>query len=539
MRISLITILLFVAQLLNSQILTQSNLAIVVITTEEAILDEPKVRGHMGIIFNGEGQTNHVWDSYNAYDGFIGIEFRGQSSLALFDKKGYGIETRNADGSNNNVSFLNFPEENDWVFHGPYSDKTLMRNALAYLLANDIMVYAPRVRFIELIINDDYQGVYLLTEKIKKDKDRVDIADLNDTDISGDELTGGYILKIDKASGPAFNDGFESSYKPFSGAWQTTSFLYHYPKPDDITFEQKQYIKNHIDQFEDLMKSDLYDDPNLGYPNWIDVESFIDFFIINELTKNPDAYRLSTYFHKDKDSNDPRIKMGPVWDFNLGLGNVDYCTGGSHTGFVATSFNSLCGDDFWVIHFWWERLLRDPNFIEGIKSRWEELRAGVFSNERLVARIDSMENHLSQAQIRNFQRYPILENYIWPNYTVEGSYSGEVQRLRNWIVSRAEWIDENLNILNNTAYNSQWIIAPKMYPNPIDDNSVIEHYSHVNANITLSIWNTSGQLMDFRHPKNTISGFNKIPLPSELSKGSYIYRLDINDKSHYGKFIKL
>ncbi len=519
--------------------LTQSNLPIIIIDSDESIIDEPKVGGHMGIIYNGANQVNHINDPRNHYDGVIGIELRGQSSLQLFDKKGYGIETRNQDDSNNNVALFGFPNENDWVLHGPYSDKTLMRNALAYTLAGDIMEYAPRTQFVELIINDDYKGVYLFTEKIKRDNGRVDIAELNETEIEGDDLTGGYILKLDKADQQSVHLGFESKHKPVPDAWQSTWFYYHYPKHYRIQDEQKAYIQNYIDQFEEVLKSDNFDDLSLGYPKWIDVQSFADYFIINELSKNPDAYRLSSYLYKDKDSKNSLIKLGPVWDYNLGFGNVDYCTGGSHTGFVATTFNNFCRDDFWVIHFWWERLLSDPNFIEAIISRWEELRANVFTNDALVSRIDSMEQDLLLAQSRNFIRYPIIQQYIWPNYTVEGSFSKEVDRLRNWIVSRAEWMDNNLSSLNDVNFNSLFQPEPKLFPNPISDNTVIQHYSHANATINLRIWNNQGKLIHQGTYENEISGYNKTALPRIIVPGLYFYELEINNRSYAGRFVKM
>jgi hypothetical protein len=147
---------------------TSSNLPVLVIDTQgEEIPDEPKIDGQLGIIDNGAGQLNALGDPFNGYNGQIGIELRGSSSL-FFDKKGYSVETRLSNGDNNNVPLLGMPQENDWILHGPYSDKSLMRNVLSFHIGRSMGQYAPRTRWCELVINGEYQGVYVLMEKIKR-----------------------------------------------------------------------------------------------------------------------------------------------------------------------------------------------------------------------------------------------------------------------------------------------------------------------------------------------------------------------------------
>ncbi len=178
--------------------ITSSNLPIIVIKTDsQEIVDESRIKANMGIINNGEGMINHITDPYNDYSGKISIEIRGSTSQS-FLKKSYGFETQYESGENRNVSLINLPEENDWILYAPYSDKTLIRNILAYRLARELGHYAPRTKLCELIVNGEYRGVYVLIEKIKRDKNRVDISELNPDEISGDDVSGGYILKIDK-----------------------------------------------------------------------------------------------------------------------------------------------------------------------------------------------------------------------------------------------------------------------------------------------------------------------------------------------------
>ncbi len=352
----IVAILLLLAAQTDFAQSLKSNLPIIVINTNgQTILDEPKISASMGIIDNGPGGANDSSDPFNNYDGKIGIEIRGSSSQ-MFPKKQYGIELRDDVGEGVSASLLGMPAEEDWVLFAPYNDKSLMRDALAYKLGRDLGQYAPRTRFCEVIINDVYQGVYVLIEKIKRDKNRVDINKLNPDENSGDNLTGGYIIKIDKSTGSG-SGGWTSTYPPPGrNGNQTIYFQYDYPKDVDITSQQKNYIQQVLSNFEGTLAGNDFTDPVQGYARYIDVNSFIDFFIANEVSKNVDGYRLSTYLHKQKDSDGGKLRMGPIWDFNLGFGNANYCTQGNPEGWV-TAFNDICPQDYWLIPFWWNKLI--------------------------------------------------------------------------------------------------------------------------------------------------------------------------------------
>src|SRR5690606_27410745 len=368
---------------------TESNLPIVIIDTHsQAILNEPKIKADMKIINNGPGMINHSSDEPNDYNGKIVIEIRGSSSQ-MFPKKQYGIELWDEEGEGIDAPILGMPEEEDWVLFAPYNDKALIRDALSYKLGRDMGQYASRQRFCEVVINGEYMGLFVFFEKVKRDSKRVDIAKLDPDEISGDDLTGGYLFKIDKFTGSG-GDGWESKHPPlYRSGNQTIFFQYEDPDAEDIVPEQKQYIKSFMDEFEDVLASENYNHPTQGYAKYIDVESFVDYYLINELTKNVDAYRLSTFMHKQRDSDGGILRMGPIWDYNLAFGNVDYCLEGNPEGFV-TSFNSVCPDDFWLIPFWWSRLLSDPAFRVKLNQRWDELRAGPFKTETILTYIDSV-----------------------------------------------------------------------------------------------------------------------------------------------------
>jgi len=416
-------------------IFTNSNLPIVVINTNgQSIQDDPRIICDMGIIDNGFGNMNSINDPYNNYNGKISIEYRGSSSQS-FPKKPYALETQDSIGNNNNVSLLGMPVENDWILYAPYSDKALMRNFLTFDLGRKMGNYSPRTVYCELVINGDYKGIYILMEKIKRDNDRVDIAKLDFDDNAGDSLTGGYIVKIDKYTGTGGTD-WTSNFPDIAGG--PMEIQYHYPEASNMSIQQLDYIEHFIDSFEYALAGPNFTDSLIGYSKYIDVNSFIDLYIINELSKNIDGYRLSTYMYKDRDDNGGKLTMGPFWDYNLAYGNADYCSGGITSGWEV---DGGCGGDN---PFWFERLLDDTTYQNKLKCRWEYFRARSLHQDTLFNFIDSVAFYLDDAQQRNFQKWNILGNYVWPNYYVGNTYQDELNFFKNWIGDRITWLDNNL-----------------------------------------------------------------------------------------------
>ena len=441
----------------------ESNLPIIVIETAngQSVPDEPKIDAHMGIVDNESG-INGFPGTFNGYDGKIGIELRGQTSKG-FPKKGYGLETRLESGENNNVSLLGMPPENDWILHGPYSDKSLIRNVLAYHFAREMGQYAPRTRLCELFLNNAYSGVYVLVEKIKRDTFRVDVGKLTPDEISDRGLTGGYIFKIDKGSEPYWTSPYLSIND------NDINFLYHYPDHDLMPVVQRDYIKDFVTDFEDALAGPQYLDPVLGYKPYIDMKSFVDFYLANEIAKNVDSYRISTYLHKDKDKKDAvsPIKAGPIWDFNLGFGNANYFEGS-----VISGWQSENPADDRSTPFWWARFKEDPEYYMLLENSWKTYRGTILSDTRVVSVIDSLSTLLADAQQRNFAAYAILNDTIWPNNYVGGTYENEIIYLKNWISDRMAWIDSQLGEaeLPNSIYANMEPAGMdlKIFPNPVD-----------------------------------------------------------------------
>ena len=410
-----------------------NTLPLVAINTQNvAIPDEPKIRATLKITDRGEP----------LFEGPVGIETRGQSSQYFYPKKQYGFETRSTEDFelDVDVSLLGLPEEEDWILQAPYGDKSLMRNVLTYSLSEDMGRYASRTRFVTVNLNDQNDGVYVLTEKLKRDINRININKLREVENEGSALTGGYILKIDKGTDITPVTAFVSRYTSSEDA--RIHFLYDTPEAETITPAQKQYIQNYIHDFEAALQSEDFGDEQLGYKAYIDVSSFVDFFILTELGNNVDGYRLSTWLTKDRDQ---KLNMGPVWDFNLAYGNADYCAAERYDVW-AYRLSERCPGDFYPVPFWWTRLMEAPSFKLAVRERYTALRSGVLSDGAIASKIETYRELLDSSNNAgyNFTRWPILGEWVWPNFFVGQTYNEEVDYLKDWVLNRASWLDEQI-----------------------------------------------------------------------------------------------
>ncbi len=429
----------------QSDSLLSSDLPLVILDTfGQEIPDDPKITAFMGIIDNGPGMRNALTDSANIYRGYIGIEVRGFSSQQ-FPKLQYGIELRDSTGADVSVGLLGMSSDADWVLSAAYNDKTQMRNPLAYALARRSGRYASQGRFCEVFLNGQYWGTYVLFEKLKRDKNRINVTKMATTDISGDKVTGGYIVQVDRST-PDSSEFWASPFLPPADTTRPIIYQYVYPKPVDLVPEQRAYIRNFITTFEGVMADSLWADPVNGYAKYLDVPSAVDFFLVNELARNVDAFRLSSYLYKDRDSKGGKLRVGPVWDFDLGFGNASWSEGADTAGWDLLVLPQTIANDLYEDHIppWWQRLGEDSCFWQAAGDRWAELRKGPFSTTNIVALIDSSAAVLNEAQARNFERWPILDSLIWGNPHVWGSYANEVAYLKEWTTARLTWMDNAL-----------------------------------------------------------------------------------------------
>ena len=499
------------------------------------IPDEPRIVAHMGLIHNATGTYNKLVDSYSEYDGQISIELRGESSQYFYDKKSFSIETQTSSGDNNNVSLLGLPEENDFVLNAPYGDKSLMRNVLSYRLFEKFGHYSPRTRFVEVILNGDFQGLYVLTEKIKRDKNRVDIAKITPKDTTAEDISGGYLLRIDKISDMEPNEYWESTVNPLFP--EKNKIVYQFFDPDyyELTLAQRDYVKGYLKEFDEVLVGDNFMDPATGYRSYLDVPSFVDLMILNEFTKDVDAFRLSHYFYKQKDTKGGKLVSGPPWDYNLTFGNNDF----------TTDFHL---PENWIhphriAIYWWNRAMQDPWFSNQLYCRWDELYTTVLSPESMSAMIDSTYLALDEATSRNFARWPILGTYVWPNSFVGTNYGHEMGYLRLWIGDRLNWMNDRWGGMCLVASDQATQLIPdprlKVFPNPSDLSHTYLSLSHSSASeLSISLYDLSGKKVY----QSTISYSGSeyaFPLPDLSYLPSGIYTLEVTDRHSLREITKL
>lgn len=485
--ISILFLLASFVSSVNAQILTTSMHPIIIIDTDnDDIPDEPKIEGTMGIIYNGEGILNNTVDPFNYYDGFVGIETRGNSTQG-FDKKTYSIELWDEANEEISVNLFGMGGEEDWILHAMVIDKTQLRIPMSFYLAQRMGHTASEWKFVELILNGEYRGLYILTEKIKRDDDRVDIAKLDEDDLAGDSLTGGYILRIDWTWDIDMEtDGFESDYQ--SQAEIPMFFQWYYPKANKIKPQQANYIESWMNTFEDaLFSNDFKNNQGLRYTEYIDLHSFTDFLLINELSKNADGYKLSSYVHKERDSDGGKLVAGPIWDFDQTYGMSLVCSNHDPTGWTYLQNQNDC-EDLESMPLWWQRMMSDELFRNNLKCRWEDMRETFFHKDSINAWIDEQVDFTADAIDRNFTVWDyFIGNQIWIEpEPIPQSYEAEIEYMKDWISDRIDWLDINMPgdcSLVSTRLPNNKRVDVQVYPNPVADRVYIEAADFIEANL--------------------------------------------------------
>lgn len=531
-RFSILSLLSCLCFFASAQTLTTSNLPIVIVNTNGvSIPDDPKIDGTMGIIYNGEGNLNNINDAFNHYDGGIGIETRGNSTQD-FEKKTYSLELRTTANQDTSVNLLGMGGEEDWILHAMVIDKSQVRIPMSFYLSQQMGHYAPDWRYVELMVNGDYRGLYILTERIKRDDDRVDIAKLTSNDIAGDSVTGGYILRIDWLEDfEPGQDGFESNHNSRGGIPMT--FQWYYPKANDILPQQSQYIQGWMATFEEAVFSPNYtNSQGIRYTDYINVESFTDFLLINELSKNADGYKLSSYVYKDKDSKDGRLVAGPIWDFDQTYGVSDVCSNYDHTGWTYLQNQDGC-EDLESMPMWWQTMMQDTMFQNRLKCRWTEFRNSFLHSDSIADWINADTTFISPAIGRNFMKWDdFIGESIWAEpEPIPQSYAEEIQVMQNWIQSRLTWMNNNLP--GNCEYDflsveEDFESNTNIYPNPT--SQILRVQTNVKEVQQFRIYAADGRLVQL----------GKLNVPTteidvaELPDG--IYLIQVGQSSH--RFVK-
>lgn len=521
--------------------LSSSLLPIVEINTNgNVIQNDPKVMADMKIRFNGEGVRNYMTDTPNDYNGKIGIEYRGNHSLSL-PQKPYSFETWDVNGNAIDSSLLGMPSESDWILLASYNDKSFARNILPFHIFDSMGNYATRTRLVDVVLNGEYQGIYLLGEKIKRDNNRVDINKLDPAEISGIDLTGGYILKIDYWDN---NNSWQLSHSPIGFPGLDIHMVYVYPKPDEIVIQQKTYIQNFINDYENALYGSNFAHPSLGYRAFIDVPSFIDYFIVNEVCRNGDGFKKSRFFSKDKDKTDgtvKKLKAGPVWDFDWAEKDM---WGGSEDG--SQFMYGACDQDV-NAPGWYIRLLEDTLFANELRCRYDDLRRSILKESYIDTKIDSVAQAVNESQVWHYQTWGHLGSATGTPEVQAPSqtYAEEVQRLKDWFHRRLTWLDANMpGTLNGCSMmgiqdlvNSHKITA---YPNPFSSIITVEWTQGDLIGAQLTIRDGSGRMIKSQEIPNE-SAYDKsltITDLQELSNGIYFIELVKGDERAMLKIIK-
>jgi spore coat protein CotH len=414
---------------LNAQVFTNSNLPIVIITTDNGVTipDEPGVYGSMKLIYRGPGLRNYVTDKdslqFLNYNGRIDIETRGSHSQT-FPKKAYGFTTVMSDNITvNNVSLLGMPSENDWILNALSSDPSLLRDYISYNLSRQIGRYASRTAYCEVMVNGDYRGLYILEEKIKADKNRVDIHQIETTSNTLPDLSGGYITKTDKTTGNDPIAWYMSSY----GGYNDCQFIHQWPKPEAVTAQQNNYIKSVFLILQSVCTAGNASVSN-GYPSMIDIPSFVDFILINELASNVDAYSFSTYYHKDRNG---KLRAGPIWDLNLTYGNDLFSFGWDRSKPDVWQFSNGSNEG----PKYYRDLYNNVQFKCYLSRRWNELTqvGQPLYLASILTLIDNTVAQISEATVR--------ENTRWGTI---GNHAAAITTLKAWLNLRIPWMTSHL-----------------------------------------------------------------------------------------------
>jgi lysophospholipase L1-like esterase len=528
-----------------------SNLPLIYIYTDATINSDKKVAGTMKIIDNPEGKRNYETDTIFDYNGSIGIKLRGNSSLSFAQKK-YTLETWDEEGNDIKKSLLGLPAESDWVLLAPYNDLSLVRDVFAYNMWTEMGHWGPRSRMCEVFINNEYLGIYVFCEKIKRDKNRVDIANLKHEDTADRELTGGYIVRVDafdendvtfKSKVAGIQAGMWGGYG--SGAITWTIF---YPKKEDLQEEQKTYIQNFVDQMEQSFQQTNFKDSIEGYAKWINVPSFVDYFIHTELSLNADGYKRSSYFFKDKDANDgtlTRMEAGPVWDYNLAYGDCNFCNANNPQAWVYE------GCETNPTPAMWKKLTQDPAFMAKVKTRYAQLRNTIISRQNINAFFDDYADLLDEAKDRHYEKYDDLfqsgksGGWSWwggtsspisyfAAYYVE-SYEEEIQTVKEWFAKRLAFLDSKWDYDESLSIKA---IADDSYFDIkiVRDNEELSIYSDRELT-SIEVYSLTGHLLK-SVSKNSLGTNMTLPLLRSEHSQPVIIICQAKDNSYISRKVR-
>ncbi len=376
---------------------------------------------------------------------FSGIELQGFTSAGA-NKPNFEFSLRTNTGASFNVPLLGLPAESDFILKGGVTDEWLMKDPLTFEFSRRLGYWAPRTKYVELFINNEYKGIYILMEKVKRGIDRVDISKLKTTDITQPDLSGGYIFEINPNGNAA---AWYSNYAGYQGTNLASNpeFKMIYPKKDSIQPQQLDYIHSFVDSFEDATYGANFQDSLIGWRKYVNEKSVIDFLIVSEYSNNYDTYGRSTFFSKNKSTKGNKINFGPPWDSDRGYPNCTSC------GWVHIQTHGL-----WVFPFWWNKFRTDTFFEKRLACRYNNARRYELTDSAVNNFIDGLDAQLLYARRR--------EEIQW------NKYFENKQTLKDRMIDRLNWMTINL----------QTVVNP---PTPVVANSI-----YLGSSVNINIGNT-------------------------------------------------
>lgn len=402
-----------------NEIERQQNLPVVKIVTEggAAIVDKKNyVKGTIEI-----SDPEHLYSDEEVFEASMGIRGRGNSTWG-WPKKPWKVKL------DSKASVLGMPADKEWCLLANYSDRTLMRNMVAMRLSEICgFSWTPRMRSVEVYLNGSYQGVYTFCEHKKVSSSRVNIDVVGENVTSGDALTGDYYFEM------------EENQDETACWWTDMGVPMMFSEPEEPNSAQFDYAKKYFSDFENALKGSSFADPQKGYAAYIDVDSFINYYIVQELTKNVDGnLRKSSFLTKTRGG---KLEMYHLWDFDLTLGNCGYLpVGNGPDGFWIKDYDSNATKG----RGWYHRLFQDPAFVDKVQARWDELYPQL---ESVVQWIKTQALILGPAQKHNFSKWSIWESVDWVKFPSLGSYEAEVDYLVDFYTKRLKWLDTELHKL--------------------------------------------------------------------------------------------
>ncbi|MGE5356322.1 MAG: CotH kinase family protein [Deltaproteobacteria bacterium] len=512
-KLGLHCLIIFLSIDLYSQNFVSSNLPIVFINTPFnpvtgtylEIQDDDRIIADLTLIRRPGNARNYIADKENQafqnYQGKIDIEIRGSFSQVL-PKKSYGFSTKKSDGTtNNNVSLLDMPADNDWVLNSLAFDPSLMRDFFCYNLYNFMGNYTTRTQYCEVVLNGKYQGLYLLQEKLKQGSGRINVTKIKTSEISQPELSGGYIIKADKFDNWNEVGWSMKSYNPPDNDIEYIAVL---PKYNEIKPQQLDFIKKIFFNLETQAKN-RNTSINDGIPSVIDINSFIDFMLISELTANVDAYQYSTYFHKERDG---KLRAGPIWDNNLVLGNDLFAWGFDRSWINTWQFSN--GDN--EGSYFWRDLFNTYKFKCYLMKRWNELRSpgNVFDISKMNNLLDSAKILVAEASVNENQRWGTVPDL-----------NNDIQKIKSFLSARINWMNQQFS----PTTSCENVIVPPIVISKIHYKPAVSNDYPVSwSQEFIEISNTSSQEQDLTGLFFSGTGFSyQFPVNARIKANSSIF----------------